>query len=354
MIIGMIGVRGTVPTSDTGTVCFLIDHRYLFECPSEIVQSFQKYQKKWEDIPETAKDSEMLSLGRPTFSKIKYIILTHLHYDHWGGLSHIIHRIMLLEKEMREGERLKLVIPEKSTIVFQQRMNELFNYSISTYPLPDDEFLYRLLTIEVGHSVMDVLQIIVLKGGEFISLDREYTLFAKENDHLELGSFSYKLEIKKTKLKVAKTKELGIPFNKILKQIEKSRKPIKVGNKEISRAEIFYDQKTILCYSGDTKIDPKLFSFFNDTQILIHETTYLNHDDSYHLDCHSDFNSLVEKLELLPELVAFVPVHFSTRYTDDEITAFLNSLPQRSYEVINPLENSIFQIKPDNSLNTFE
>jgi ribonuclease Z len=348
MIIGMIGVRGTVPTSDTGTVSFLVDHRYLFECPSEIVQSFQKFQKKWETISETTKDPEIISLGRPTFSKIKYIILSHLHYDHWGGLSHLIHRIMLLEKEMRQKEPLKLIIPEKSTIIFQQRMKEMFN-DISAYPLPDDEFLYRLLTVEVGNSVTDVLRIIVIKNGKIITLDRGYSLTGKENEHLELGSFSYKLEFKRTKLNARKTKELGIPFDKTLKRIEKSRKPIQVGNREISRSEIFYDEISILGYSGDTRIDQNLFPFFKDSQILIHETTYLNYDESYHLDSHSDFTTLNEKLKTFPKLVAFIPVHFSSRYTDDEISTHLYSHPQKSFKVVNSLKNSIFQLKSDDS-----
>ncbi len=45
MIVGMIGSRGTVPTSEDATVSFLVDNKLLFECPSEIVQAFQRYQE---------------------------------------------------------------------------------------------------------------------------------------------------------------------------------------------------------------------------------------------------------------------------------------------------------------------
>jgi ribonuclease BN (tRNA processing enzyme) len=350
MIIGMIGARGTVPTSEIATVSFLIDNRYLFECPSEIVQSFHKFQKEWDRIPDSSAYSEILALGKPTFSKIRYIILSHLHYDHWGGLSHIIHRILLLEKEMRLKKRLKLIIPKNSTLPFQQRTRKMFEDFISDFPLTDDEFLYRLLTIKVGHSVREVLQIIVIEDGEKILLDNGYSLSAKENKHLTSGSFSYKLELKKVKLKVDKAKEMGIPFNRTLKRIEKSQNTINVGKQRVTRKDIFFDLKTIICYSGDTQIDLDLFEFFDDCQILIHEATYLKQQESYHLDAHSDVESLISKAEALSKIKALIPIHFSTRYKDEEITNFLNSLPVRSYQVINPLDTLIIQIKSDNSL----
>ncbi|MFX0174446.1 MAG: MBL fold metallo-hydrolase [Candidatus Hodarchaeota archaeon] len=350
MIIGMIGARGTVPSSEIATVSFLIDNRYLFECPSEIVQSFHKFQKEWDRIPDSSANSEILTIGRPTFSKIKYIILSHLHYDHWGGLSHIIHRILLLEKEMRQKKRLKLIIPKNSTLPFQQRTRQLFEDFTSNFPLTDDEFLYRLLTIKVGHSVKEVLQIIVIEDGEKILLDNGYSLSGKENKHLTSGSFSYKLERKKVKLNVKKAKEMGIPFNRTLKRIEKSQNIINLGKQRVTRKDIFFDLKTIICYSGDTQIDLELFEFFDDCQILIHEATYLKPQESYHLDAHSDVESLIREAETLSNIKALIPIHFSTRYKDEEITNFLNSLPISSYQLINPFDVSIIQIKSDNSL----
>ncbi|MHA1941481.1 MAG: hypothetical protein ACW97P_07115 [Candidatus Hodarchaeales archaeon] len=81
MIIGVIGSRGTVPTSTDATVSFLIDNRFLFECPSEIVQSFQRFQDNWTSSNEQMR-SEVEALGRPSFGKITHIILSHLHFDH--------------------------------------------------------------------------------------------------------------------------------------------------------------------------------------------------------------------------------------------------------------------------------
>ena len=114
MIIGLIGSRGTVPTSRIATTSFLVNNRYLFECPSEIIQAFKTFQDNWTELVECNTDINLKSLGRPTFGKIKYIILSHLHFDHWGGLAHILHRILLLEREKRENEPLILIIPQNN------------------------------------------------------------------------------------------------------------------------------------------------------------------------------------------------------------------------------------------------
>ncbi len=350
MIIGLIGSRGTVPTSRTATVSFIVDNRFLFECPSEIIQAFDHFQKKWIEKSSFSNDSEIMTLGKPTLGRIKYIILSHLHFDHWGGLAHIMHRIMLLEKEMRQNDPLKLIIPQFSTIPFQIRLNQTFLGSILSNPLTDDEFLYRFLSIEVGPSIKDVLKIIVLKSGEILTLDEDYTLTGIKNNHLELGSFSYKLQFKKTKLDIKKAKTLGIPFNKTLKKIEKSLKPIKVGKLNVSRNQIFFDIITTLCYSGDTQLDPNLFTFFNDCHILLHEATYLTPEENFHLESHSDVQSLVKEVEKISDLKAFVPIHFSIRYKEEEISQFLNTFSPTKYQIVNPLTCLLIQIEAQSQI----
>ncbi|MFX1285201.1 MAG: MBL fold metallo-hydrolase [Promethearchaeota archaeon] len=350
MILGLIGSRGTVPTAEVATVSFLVDNRFLFECPSEIVQAFHRFQESWLTLPNLSSNTRLTALGKPTFGKISHIILSHLHFDHWGGVAHIIHRIMLLESEKRIAEPLIIIIPKYSTIPFQQRMKKVFNNTHMDIVLPDDEFFYRLLTIEVGESVRTVLRIIAIDDGETISLDSGYFLSTKKNSHFTFGSHSYKLEFKTTKLNVEKAKKLGIPFNKTLKQIEKSYNPIQIGTQEISRSDIFFEISTILCYSGDTHVDSGLFPFFDDSQVLIHESTYLSKEEGYHLDSHSDIKSLIEEANKLSNLKALIPIHFSIRYTEKEISDCLEALPKRSYILINPIRDLIVQIDPDKSV----
>ncbi len=350
MIIGLIGARGTVPTSEIATVSFLIDNKYLFECPSEIVQAFHKFQQQWTRKLNLQKKSRITALGKPTLGKISHIILSHLHFDHWGGLAHIVHRIMLLEKEKRTNEPLSIVIPKDSTSPFQQRMAQIFDESNLNLPLPDDEFFYRLLEIEVGISVRDVLRIIVVDDGESISLDSGYVLSTKKNLHISSGSFSYKLEFMVPKLNVERAKKLGIPFNRTLKRIEKSKGPIKIGDLQVTRSDIFSDNKTVLCYSGDTHVDSKLFSFFDNCHVLIHESTYLTQEEGYHLDSHSDIISLIEEAEKLSNLKILIPIHFSIRYTEEEISNCLSACPKKAYHLVNPIEDIIVQIDSEDNI----
>ncbi|MFW9904063.1 MAG: MBL fold metallo-hydrolase [Candidatus Thorarchaeota archaeon] len=350
MIIGLIGSRGTVPTAEVATVSFLIDNRFLFECPSEIVQAFHKFQQYWIEQRDISFNSRLEALGKPTFGKISHIILSHLHFDHWGGLAHIIHRIMLLEKEKRTAKPLIIIIPRDSTIPFQMRMNKIFSNSIKVGILPDDEFFYRLLTITVGESIRTVIQIKVIDNGDEILLDSGYFLSAKKNDHFAFGSVSYKLELRVTKLNVEKAKKLGIPFNKTLKQIEKSKDQLKIGSRKISRSDVFYENKTILCYSGDTHVDSDLFKFFSDCQILIHESTYLTQEEGYHLDSHSDIISLIEEADKLSDLEVLIPIHFSIRYAEAEITNCIVKISKESYHVVNPINTLIVQIDQNGSV----
>lgn len=350
MIIGLIGSRGTVPTAEVATVSFLVDNRFLFECPSEIVQAFHKFQQSWMEQPNLSSNPKLVAIGKPTFGKISHIILSHLHFDHWGGLAHIIHRIMLLEKEKRAAKPLIIIIPKDSTVPFQIRMRKMFTSTSSDLILPDDEFFYRLLTIEVGESVRTVVQINVINNDEIIALDSGYSLSAKKNNHFAFGSFSYKLEFGITKLNVEKAKKLGIPFNRTLKQIEKSKGSIRIGSQEISRSDLFFENKTILCYSGDTHVDSELFEFFTNCHILIHESTYLTQKEEYHLDSHSDIKSLIEEANRLSDLEVLIPIHFSIRYTETEISDCITDLPKGSYQLINPIKNLIVQIEPKKSV----
>ncbi|MFW9855727.1 MAG: MBL fold metallo-hydrolase [Candidatus Thorarchaeota archaeon] len=345
MIIGLIGARGTVPTDAMATVSFLVDNRYLFECPSEIIPAFDRFQKEWGRISSDEIHPQLAALGRPTLGKVRYIIISHLHYDHWGGLPHIIHRILLLEREMRERNPLSIIIPKGATIPFQLRMQNLFSLPNANIPLPDAEFLYHWLTIEVGDAVRKVIRITTIEDGNIIPLDPGYFLSCKKNLHLEVGSVAYKLTFQKPKLDVNKAKQMGIPFNKTLKRIERSQSPVKVGNSVISRTDIYFDLIKTLCYSGDTSVDSGLFEFFRDAQILIHEATYLTREKNFHLESHSDMESLlpeVEKLSDQTSLAGLIPIHFSTRYKAVEISRYCDQLSQnheKQFRIINPLNN---------------
>jgi len=344
MIIGMIGSRGTVPTSKDSTVSFLVDNKLLFECPSEIVQAFQRFQEETNIILNDSASGEISALGSPSLGKISHIILSHLHYDHWGGILHILHRIMLFEREKREKKPLTLIVPKNSTLPFQLRMNHVFGVQIGNFPLKDDDFLMRFLAIEIGTAVSQILQIVVIESGQIVNLDHGYFLTCENNKHIPEGSVAYKLIFNKVKLDVNKARKLGIPFDYTLKKIERNSGSVVINGKKISRSDIFHDIDIILGYSGDTAIDSDLLEFFKDCGILIHDSTYLDNQEDYHLDLHSDLHSIIRAIHDFENLYVFIPIHFSIRYSAEEITQKIKSIPKQKFPVINPLKNLLLHI----------
>ena len=344
MIIGMIGSRGTVPTSKDSTVSFLVDNKLLFECPSEIVQAFQRFQEETKIILDDSASGEISALGSPSLGKISHIILSHLHYDHWGGILHILHRIMLFEREKREKKPLTLVVPKNSTLSFQLRMNHVFGVQINNFPLKDDDFLMRFLAIEIGTAVSQILQIEVIESGQIVNLDHGYFLTCKSNKHIPEGSVAYKLIYSKVKLDVNKAQKLGIPFDYTLKKIERNSGSVVINGKKISRSDIFHDIDIILGYSGDTAIDSDLLEFFKDCGVLIHDSTYFDNQEGYHLDLHSDLHSIIREIQDFENLYVFIPIHFSIRYTAEEITQKIKSIPEQEFIVINPLKNLLLHV----------
>lgn len=354
MIIGVIGSRGTVPTADDATTSFLVDNRFLFECPSEIIQAFQKFQNNWIQVVGSSENTELKALGKPTFGKISHIILSHMHFDHWGGLPHILHRIILLEREKREQEPLNIVIPKGSTIPLQLRMKEVFSLKDSNFPISDAEFLYKYLAIEVGTIINLVVNIEVIDVGDIFIPEAGYKLRCENNSHLPQGSVAYKFTFKKVKLDVDKARKLKIPFNSTLRQIETNTKPIIIKGKSIKRSDIFRDLEVVLGYSGDTTLNPKVLSFFSDCNIIIHETTYLSKNDSYHLDLHTDLLSLIDALNGFKKLFLLLPIHFSIRHSSKEIKHVIDDIKNTQFQIRDTSTTFIIQADQNSIIASYE
>ncbi|MHA1941480.1 MAG: hypothetical protein ACW97P_07110 [Candidatus Hodarchaeales archaeon] len=225
-------------------------------------------------------------------------------------------------------------------------MKHVFNSNLDAPILPDDEFLHRFLAIEIGGEITKILQIIVAEPEKEINLGYGYSLTSFENKHLNQGSMAFKLILKKAKLNVKKAKKLQIPFNATLREIETGSSLVVVNNKEISREDIFNDIKIIVGYSGDSPIDSDVLEFLSESDLLIHETSYLDQNESYHLDLHSDLISLIESLQEFSKIKLLLPIHFSIRYKSEEITNTIEKITSPNLRILNPLDSHIFQIKP--------
>ena len=356
MKIGFIGSRGTIPTGDNATTCIILDNKFLFDCPSEIIYAFNQYKRAWNQLYQNSESNHLLDSSIPGLGKIRYIILSHLHWDHWGGIRHMLHRIMLFEKEKRQKEPLKIIIPRKSTYKFQERVYKTFIVKDSDFVHRDEsEFLMDLLSIEIGEEINQILKIVVISDNETINLEKDVELIAKKNSHMSEGSFSYKIIFTQEKLNVEKAKALKIPFNHTLGKIQKGKVPIKVGSTLINKKDIFTERSLAFGYSGDTPYDESILEFFKDVDCLIHETTYLSDSENYHLDLHTNFQELMEGLNKVANLRVLIPIHFSIRYTNQEIAELITELNNKNEKmrIINP-QDTLGLIIDFEKINTFK
>ncbi|MHA1448558.1 MAG: MBL fold metallo-hydrolase [Candidatus Hodarchaeales archaeon] len=322
MLIHFLGIRGTVPTAEDSTVCFLVDNKFLFDISPEFVFQFTRFCKYWGDLEPEKTASINSKYGPPSFSKIEYVFLSHLHWDHWGGLRHLIHRAILMEAEMRDRRKenpkkkefakpLRIFVPEGACKGHRKRLALLLQMPVNM--LPDDaELLKMLLRMELGLEIDNYLQFQTVHVDKPIKI-KHYEIIAAKNKHLQNGSFSYKIISKSDKLDVEKAKEMGVPFNSILSRLQRNGEVM--FNGRVLKFEDIFNRKTItLGYSGDSPVD------YSDCDVIIHDSSYLTSDsDSYHLDSHASLDELVKIADQLESLKILIPVHFSYRFKKTEI-----------------------------------
>ncbi|MFX0114650.1 MAG: MBL fold metallo-hydrolase [Candidatus Hodarchaeota archaeon] len=331
MLIAFLGTRGTIPDADEGTTSILVDNRFLLDVGSEIISCFEKLRQRWKQELKHHLGQRLLSkYGHPTFSKLEHIFITHLHYDHWVGLAHLIHRAQMLEREYRLQRPYQVYVPEGA-------INRLTS----------------LLETMLGPGVFQFLKIHPVSSGQTIPIAEDYAVTAMASKHEVLlpqvtrdelnnvtemnwsnwssgGALAYRIEQKKEKLDKKKAVDLGINSGRILAQLRKKGQ-VKIGETSISKIDVFKTETTSMVYTGDTAFDPDLLLFSKSADMIIHEATYFDANDRYHLDNHSVFNLILaemEKLYTTPKII--VPIHFSRRYSREDIQKTLALLQKTS------------------------
>ncbi len=315
MLINFIGTRGTHPSSGQGTMSFIIDNKIVFDICPEFVMSYTKFVDSWiANTTESIKHYQNL-YGTPGFAKIEHIFITHLHYDHWGGLRHLLIWSQMFEASFREQRPIHVYVPKKNLELFQLRLKDLFQLPKEQY-YDEADFFLRYLMIEIDISVAKYIRIHALEHEDTIKIGK-YEIQTIENKHFR-GSLSYKLQLKKYTLRENQIEFYGVPKGPLLSKLQKEGK-IEFKGKILLVEDLFLVKKTILGYSGDTQLDDEVLEWFSETTHLIHETTYLEDGDSYHTDSHSSLKELLVKIGSFRDLTIFLPVHFSQRYEWEEI-----------------------------------
>ncbi len=332
MLIAFLGIRGTVPDAKEGTTSILIDNKFLFDVGSEIISCFERLRDRWKSEVSDILGQRVLSkYGHPTFSKLEHIFLTHLHYDHWIGLPHLLHRAQMLEYDYRIQKPYQIYAPEKS-------VNRLVN----------------LLETIFGPQVFQFAKIHPVSPGQKILIDDNYTITAVATKHevllpkvhrdelkqtIEINwgegesgkSYGFLIEHIKEKLNQVKADELGVNSGKKLGRIRRNGFLVTNENR-IFKSEIFTTCKTSVVYTGDTPLDHDLLKFCNSADIIIHETSYLDYNEKYHLHNHSSLIQVISEMNHLykdPKII--IPIHFSRRFSTQDIEVQLQLLQKNTH-----------------------
>ncbi|MHA2231133.1 MAG: MBL fold metallo-hydrolase [Candidatus Hodarchaeales archaeon] len=331
MLITFLGTRGTIPDAEEGTASILVDNRFLLDVGSEIVSCFERFRSRWKAELKHRLGQRVLSrYGHPTFSKLEYIFITHLHYDHWVGLPHLLHRAQMLEREYRIQRPYQVFVPKEA---------------ISR--------LTTLLESMLGPNVFQFLKIHPVSSGQAISIADDYVVTAMSTKHEVLlpkmtrdeesritemnwsnwssgGALAYRIEQTKEKLDKKKAQDLGINSGRALGILRREGQ-IEVGEARVSKTDVFKAETTSIVYTGDTPFDPDLLLFCESADMIIHEASYLETSDRYHLDNHSALEVVLTEMEKLYRTSKLiVPIHFSRRYSHEDLQEKFAQLQRNS------------------------
>jgi ribonuclease Z len=151
-----------------------------------------------------------------------------------------------------------------------------------------------------------------IKENEHIRVKEGIYVQAIRNNHVETGqditkSLGYQVYQAKSKLK---PEFLNLPQDMIRQLIEEN-------GKENMTEQV---RTNILTYSGDTPVDE--FEKWNNTEILIHEATFIDQKEQTNLNPHGNKHSNLEEVLRMSthlNLGTLILGHFSTRYSKEEI-----------------------------------
>lgn len=218
--------------------------------------------------------------------KIKHIFISHADRDHLGGL--------LQYNQLNAYRAPKLYYPKdaKSFAYLETFIKQFDPHTSGTewYPIDD---------------------------GDEITIKNNYRVQSFENKHInvsgQLKSLSYKVLETKSKIK-PEFKNLS---SKEIVAIKEAHGDAFISTKK---------KRTVLAYSGDTPVFD--YELFDNTEILIHEATFLTKEELAHGNDKNKHSALEEVLEMVANISTEKVIlgHFSSRYDTAEVDAKIKEL----------------------------
>jgi ribonuclease Z len=233
---------------------------------------------------------KQLMLSGISFMDINKIFITHWHADHFAGLIGLI-QTMNLEKRKNE---LKIFGPEAekfvSDIVDLGYFGLRFPVTAINVPFEGEEIVkideaeeYEIYSIPVLHTVPSVAYCF------------------KEKD--------------KWSIDVEKLRQLGLRRGSWLKKLKKYG-AVSVKGKNIKLEEVAKVKKGLkVVYTGDTKPCDNVIKIARDSDLLIHDSTFLEEEEG---KAHADVKQAAQVAKAA-EVKQLILTHISRRYTDASV-----------------------------------
>lgn len=224
------------------------------------------------------------------FSKINHIFISHLHGDHFYGLVGLVSTFMLLNRT----QDLHIYGPKgiKEVITLQLRLsNSWTNYGLFFHELksPESEVVYEdekviVKTIPLKHRVYTNGYLFQEKIG-----DRKLNLNAVQN--YEIDQCYYQ--------KIKNGKNITLEDGRVIENHKLTFDPIPAKS---------------YAFCSDTVYDESIISIIKDTDVLYHESTFLQSEEHLAEKTMHSTAKQAATIALKANVKQLVLGHYSTRY----------------------------------------
>lgn len=271
MRIVVLGSGAAIPSPERNLTSIALKYEgkvFLFDCGEGTQRQMMKY--------------------KISYSKIKAILVSHLHGDHIFGIPGLLYTLSIDETPRTEP---LLIIGPKGT---EKRIRELVSKEIPFLKIEEVDEGWKM---DLGDAV----------------------IYPFRTRHSEKGvSLGYVFEEKEgLRFNKEKCAQLGIK-GRMFKLLENERK-ITIHRKTISIEEVTYKKKgRKVVVSGDTSYCENTVKNARNADVLFHEATFMEdkRDKAY-----EDFHSTVQdaaKVAKEAEVKKLVLYHIGNRYTDEK------------------------------------
>ncbi|MDR3063400.1 MAG: ribonuclease Z [Methanobrevibacter sp.] len=233
---------------------------------------------------------KQLIYARISPMKITKIFLSHFHGDHILGLPGLL-----------------------QSMTFRGRENILHIYGPQgLYKLKEAIFALGYCTIDFPLEFHEINEGIILDTPE-------YLIKSKKTKH-NVTNLAYSIEEKKKpRFLREKAIELGVPVGPDFNKLHNGEE-VEINGKIIKPEDVLgKERKGIkITYSGDTSPCDEMIQLARDSDILIHESTYINEDKSKAIENYHSTSQDAAQIAKEANVKKLILTHISTRYLNND------------------------------------